>query len=123
MEQLTNSDIVSGILLFSRLRSFSEQAFFQLFTQLKEAHPHRDFGVKSVSRTLSFLEMHYILLPPTVYGGSDTRYRFNHDFCDPLRTELAKEGILPRCETLFRDLAARFEALTAAQAEQQRASN
>lgn len=112
MKELSLYEIVTGILLFTESPYFSEQCLLGLFRELQREYPEdaRRLRPEPLQQTLSFLEIYYVIIPPSVYAGGDTIYRINPDMRDCFREDLMNRKVLPRQEAMFRNLGRRLHS-------------
>lgn len=116
MKELSLYEIVAGILLFTKSSYFSERTLLGLFRELQREYPEdaRRLRPESLQRTLSFLEIYCMIIPPSVYEGADTIYRINPDMRTSIREDLTTREVLPQKEDLLRGLAQRLHPTRAA---------
>lgn len=118
VDELSLSELVTGILFYTGARKFPEQALLGFFNELQRTHPSnaRRFGVRGapgnfrsepLRRTLSFLEMYKILeIPPP--NPVDQFYRVRPGMLDALQEELRSRDVLPKYGEALEKLAKEF---------------
>lgn len=116
VSDLSNGDLVNGILLFVGWRKCSGQILLSVFHRFQTLVPAtvKRFQVRGVlggfrsdalQETLDFFTHTYRILETAEFYGGDERYKIRSDLRDSLASELRARGVLPRYEPTLRALA------------------